>query len=168
MLDRFGTNSTQLIGILAFAAATSACLLKAYRSKLYGASTWKMLALINGILLLEIFIGLRHRIHDLANTLLAARGLYSERRGMQEIVITSVAALALIFAIVLFSWRHTATGATRLAVGITIAVITLFAIETVSLHAVDAVLYRQFGSVMLIGWLWAISAVGICLAATRH
>ena len=31
--------------------------------------------------------------------------------------------------------------------------------EIVSLHAVDAVLYRRVGSILLIGWLWAIAVV---------
>jgi hypothetical protein len=43
--------------------------------------------------------------------------------------------------------------------------VTLFAIETVSLHALDAAYYRPIGAVLLIGWLWSIACAGICLAA---
>jgi hypothetical protein len=163
MLDRFGTNPTQLTGLLSFAAATMACLIAARRSLGRNARIWQLLAFINGLFLIEIFIGLRHRVHNYVDALLMAEGQYGHRREMQEPTIIGLATLALLCAtLLLFSRRL--TGAVRTAASLTIALLALFAIETVSLHALDAIYYRPIGTVLLIGWLWAIAAAGICWA----
>ena len=49
----------------------------------------------------------------------------------------------------------------KVAASITVGLLALFAIETVSLHALDAVFFRTIGSVFAIGWLWAIAAAGM-------
>jgi hypothetical protein len=74
--------------------------------------------------------------------------------------------LVLTFAAIIFIWHKANGTSANFAVGITIAVSLLFAIETVSLHAVDAVLYRPIASVMIIGWTWAIAGCGVVLAAS--
>jgi hypothetical protein len=164
MLDRFGINPTQLAGLLSFGAATTACVIAAGRSSWRDARAWQVLALINGLFLIEIFIGLRHRIHDYLVALLMAEGEYGQRRGMQEFIIIGLATIALIFA-TLLSFSRRLAASVRIAASLTIALLALFAIETVSLHALDAVYYRPIGPVLLIGWLWAIAATGIFLAA---
>jgi hypothetical protein len=164
MLDRFGTNPTQVTGLLSFAAATIACVIAARHSSWRDARVWQVLVFINGLFLMEIFIGLRHRIHDYLAALLMAEGEYGQRRGMQEFIIIWLATIALI-CVTLFLFSHRLAGTVRIAVSLTIALLALFAIETVSLHALDAVFYRPIGPVALIGWLWAIAAVGVCWAA---
>ena len=164
MFDRFSINATQLTGMLSFAAATIACLIALRRSKWPDARTWTLLALANCIFVVEIFIGLRHRIHDLADSLLMARGLYDERQEPQEIITIWFGIIATFFVILPLFLRRVGEVDVRLAASITIALFALFAIETVSLHATDAVLYRSIGPVYTIGWIWAAAAVGICLA----
>ena len=167
MLDRFGTNSTQLTGLLSFAAATIACLIAARHSDSRDAPTWRLLALMNGLFLIEIFSGFRHRMHDLVKAMLMAEGLYAHMHGwIQEIIDILIAIIAIIFVTLLLFWRQVAGGAARVAVSVTIVVVALFAIETVSLHELREVLYQQIGPVLMIAWLWAIAAAGICLAAT--
>jgi hypothetical protein len=96
--------------------------------------------------------------------LLIAEGEYSQRRGLQEFIIVGLATITLICVMLsLFSRRL--AGTVRIAAGLTIALLALFAIETVSLHSVDAALYGPIGPVALIGWLWAIAALGICWTA---
>ncbi len=51
-----------------------------------------------------------------------------------------------------------AGGAGRIAASLTIIVLALFAIETVSLHAVDAMYYQPIAPILSIGWMWAIAA----------
>jgi hypothetical protein len=166
MFDRFGTNPTQLIGILSFAAATIACLRATRYPWLPDARAWKVLAFVNCLFLIEIFVGLRHRTHDIANRILMAEGKYAQRGPVQEIIILSLAAIAVILA-VLVLFRYQAAGrAARVAISITIAVLALFAIETVSLHAVDAVFYRSIGPLLLIGWIWALASAAIVFAAS--
>jgi len=115
--------------------------------------------------MLEIFIGLRHRLHDLAVAALLAHSEYGERSSIQEIIISSFAVVAIGLAAVIFFCHKDVVGSAKVVTGITIAVSLLFAIETVSLHAVDAVFYHPVGSVMIIGWIWAVAASGVVLAA---
>jgi len=164
MLDQFGTNLTQLTGLLSFAAATMACIFAARRSISRDARIWQLLAIMNGLFFIEILIGLRHRVHNYVDALLMAQGQYGERRWMQESMIIGLATIAIICVVPLLFSRRLAGGA-RLAASLTIALLALFAIETVSLHALDSVYYRPIGSVLLIGWMWAIAAAGICWAA---
>jgi hypothetical protein len=164
MLARFGINPTQLIGLLSFAAATIACVIAARRSTWRDARVWQVVAFTNGLFLIEIFFGFRHRIHDYLVALLMAEGEYDQRRGAQEFIIIWLATIALI-CVTLFSFSRGLAGTARIAASLTIAMLALFAIETVSLHALDAVYYRPIGAVLLIGWLWAIVALGICWAA---
>ena len=106
MLDRFGTNPTQLTGLLSFAAATIACVIAARRSFGRDARIWQLLAFMNGLFLIEIFIGLRHRVHNYVDALLMAEGQYGQRRGMQESMIIGLATIGLVcMAILLFSRR---------------------------------------------------------------
>jgi hypothetical protein len=165
MLDRFVINPTQLAGLLSFAAATIACAIAARRSGWRDARAWQLLVFINGLFLVETLVGLRHRIHDYLAALLMAEGEYDQRGGMQEFIIIWLAAIALISVMLFLFSRLLAGRAVRLAVSLTIALLALFAIETVSLHALDAVYYRPLGPVLLIGWLWAIAAAGICWSA---
>ncbi len=168
MFDRFITNPTELTGLLSFAAATIACLIATQLSGWRDARIWKVLALMNCLFLIEVYVGLRYRINELVITLLKTKGLYAQLHGSnQEIVILSIATIALVFVTLFLFWRQVAGGAARVAASITIAVLALFAIDTVSLHAFDAVFYRPIGPVLILGWVWVIAAAGICLAAAQ-
>jgi hypothetical protein len=165
MLERYITNPTELTGLLSFAAATIACLIATRRSGSRDARIWRLLALMNCLFLIEIYFGLRFRIAELAVMLLKTRGVYAKLHGLtQEIMIVAIAAIALVFVTLFLFWRQGAGGAARLAASITIAVSALFAIEMVSLHAVDAVFYRPIGPVLMLGWVWVIATAGICAA----
>jgi hypothetical protein len=166
MLNLFNTNPTDLTGLLSFAAATIACLIATWRSGSRDARTWKVLAIMNCLFLIEIFFGSRYRITGLAITLLKAEGIYVQMHGwIQEIIIILIATIGLIFLMLCLFWRQVGGSAARVAASITIAVLTLFAIETVSLHALDVVFYQSIGPVLMIGWVWAIASVGIWMAA---
>jgi hypothetical protein len=164
MIDRFGINLTQVIGFSSLAAAAIACLIASHRSTRCGARIWQLLGLINGIFAIEILAGSRHRIHDYANALLIAEGAYAQRRGAQELIILLLATIAMVCAVRFLLSRRLARSL-RIAACLTIAVLALFAIETVSLHALDAIYYRPIGPVLLIGWMWAFASIGICWAA---
>src|SRR5258708_9112969 len=155
MLDRVGINPTQFVGTIAFGGAAIACLIAARQRNTPDGRAWMVLALINCLFLVEILIGFRHRIHNLANSILIADGKYGDRGSLQEILILSLAAIACVLAtLVLFQFRF-ATSGVRMVASISVAVLALFAIEAISLHALDAVFYRAIGNVLLIGWIWA-------------
>lgn len=166
MLDLLDINPTQLTGLLSFATATVACLIAARRSR--DAATWRLLALINFLFLIEVFSGFRHSIHELADAMLQERGLHAQMHGwVQEIITILIATIALIFGTLFLFWRKIAEDAARAAVSMTIVVVALFAIETVSLHELRAIIYRPIGPVLLIGWLWVVAAAGIVFASSR-
>jgi hypothetical protein len=169
MFNRFDINSTQLIGLMSFITATIACLIAARRPDSRDARIWKMLAFINLLFVIEVYIGLRHEIAALAKSWLVANGLYANMHGgIQAFTIALVATSALIFAALMLASRSVASGGARLAAGITVAAFALFTIEIISLHALDALFYRPLGPVAVIGWMWLIAAVGISLATFRR
>jgi hypothetical protein len=167
MLQHFATNPTQLTGLLSFVAATIACLVAARRSTSRDARTWYLLAFANFLFLTEVYFGLRLRITARAIEMLKPRGMYNLLHGsyqeMLDLVIATIAAILVILVLT----RCQVGRATRLALSLTVAVLALFALETVSLHAIDAIFYRPIGPVLTVGWLWAIAAAAICFAATR-
>ncbi len=166
MIDRFITNPTQLTGVLAFAGAAIACAIASRRTQGRDTRLWALLAVVHFLFFIEIFAGFRHRIHDFADGILMARGLYDERRAPQELIVMSVGAIAFVFVLLPLLLRRFSLAA-RLAASVTIAVSGLFAIELVSLHAIDAIFYRWIGPVYLIGWMWAAAAIAICLIASQ-
>jgi hypothetical protein len=156
-----------LTGLLSFAAATIACLIAARRSGARDAPTWRLLALTNCLLLVETYIGFRYHIADFARAIAEANNLYARRKEILESSDILLATIALIFVTLFLLRRHNTSRGVRTAASITIVLVALFAIESVSLHALDAVFYRPIGPVVVIGWLWAIAAAGICLAAAQ-
>jgi hypothetical protein len=62
MLDRLGTNPTQVIGILLIGLATLACLSALRRRPSRDVLVWRALAFTNGLLVIEVLIGLRFKI----------------------------------------------------------------------------------------------------------
>jgi hypothetical protein len=169
MFNRLDINSTELIGLMSFITATIACLIAAQRSDSRDARIWKMLAFINLLFVIELYIGLRLEIAALAKSWLVASGLYANMHGgIQAISIALIAISAVIFAALMLVSRSVASGGARLAAGITVAAFALFATEIISLHALDALFYRPLGPVAVIAWLWLMAAAGICLATFRH
>ena len=164
LLSRFIAYPSDLIGLLSFATAAIACAVAARRSAVRDPRTWYFLALMNCLFVMEIYFGSRYRITELAKTALAKEHLYGTLHGwFQEIVIIAIVVVILL-AVILFVWRITGTGA-RVAAILTIAVMVLFATETISLHSIDAIFYRPIGGVLLLGWVWAGAALGIVVSS---
>jgi len=163
MLDRFGTNPTQLLGILSFSFSTLACLFAALRSP--DARIWKVLAFVNALFLVEIIAGFRFRVLNWVRTLLQDRGEYQQLHGKYQAVAILALAGAIAMFLVLRLLPRIARPATRACASLTIVLLALFGIETISLHEVDAIFYLRIGPVLLVGWLWAVASAGIGLAA---
>jgi hypothetical protein len=148
-------NSTEAAGFLAFipAALASAAAFGATRtSRRRERRTWAVFAVIYALLSIEILMNLRHRVDQAIGDGLRAAGVYPERRPAQ--------AAAVVIAIILgalatrFIVRLAPTTRLSIASGATAALLLLFMVESISLHAVDGILYRRIGPVMLIAWLW--------------
>lgn len=157
MLSLADTNPTQILGVLAFAAAAVACALAARRSRGQAASVWKLLALLQIVFVIEIVLGLRHQIHGGVDAFLQDRGWYDQRQPVQLglLAVALLAGVAGGVAVLRWCRSHRAAAPAVLA---SCAVVGLFALEMISLHAIDAVLYRLIGPVMLIALLWVACA----------
>src|SRR5258708_33254716 len=92
VLDPLGINTTQLIGLLSFAASTIACVIAARRLTGGSARIWWVLGVINALFFFEIYIGSRHRIHDYVNFRLVGEWEYGQRRGLHQAVLIGVSA----------------------------------------------------------------------------
>ncbi len=166
MLEQFGTNPSQLIGVLSFALTTWACLYAARSSNAREARVWKLLSIVNAFCLLELIIGFRFRILEFARATLKQEGVYDQLHGrVQAITVAAIATGALLLAAVFIFSRVIPGGPAKLAAGMTVVIPASFATEMISLHELYPVLYRQIGPLITIAWIWIGAAAGICFAA---
>jgi hypothetical protein len=138
-------NATQIAGLLSFGGAS---LFTAWAWRHYRLGT--VLCLINGALAAECLVGSRFQAHSVVIVQLKARGLYDARMLPQEYLTVGCVLLAILLFVLMLS----RPASRRLAVGATTLAVALFVVETVSLHAIDAALYRPLGPLAAIAWLW--------------
>jgi hypothetical protein len=166
MLDTVGINITQLVGVLAFAAASVACFVSGRSAELQDARIWKLLAVLNSLFLVDICLGFRYRFHDFIVAIMIEEQRYSQRNSAQAIIILFSSLIVLTLAGTIFVQLRPIRCSAIVAMSLTTGVALLFTLETISLHAVDAVLYRPIASVLIVGWIWATASLGVVLAAT--
>lgn len=147
-------NATQWAGIFAFGGAALLCFC-VHRSP------WVRIGAIYAGMGLECAVGLRHHLHSIIVHIMGP--LYDERAGVQVALIGVVLVIGGALSI-LFVHRNKSS-APPVVTAATIAAIGLFSIETISLHAVDAMLYKPTGGLLLIGWLWIALALVITFSA---
>ena len=152
-------NTTQLIGFVAFGAATLACAQRARSEPKY----WWALTTANAVLFIEILANTRHQVHDLANAFLVERGMY-EFRSRWQMVLTAVVLVLLLAAMYLAHSRIRSRPAAAASAGVCFGV-GVFAAEIISLHAVDVFLYRTVGSLSVISLVWLATSAWICTSA---
>ncbi len=155
------SNPTQVVGQASFALAALACAWVGRRQ----ASPWRTLAAVQALWVLELCVELRLRSHDGVDALLQSRGWYAGRAAVQVGLLAALllAVLALAATTLPRWWRRDPAG--TLAILATAAIGALFLIETISLHAVDAVMYATTWGVMTVGWLWAGAALIVVVTA---
>lgn len=114
---------------------------------------WGTLAVLHALWALEILLDLRHRFRAAAVLLLEDRGWYASRALWQSAAV--VAALLLGAALVGLALRpYRRDGPALGAIAGTALALTLLAVETISLHRVDAVMYAEAGPLIVLAWLW--------------
>jgi hypothetical protein len=173
MLSDAPLNTTQLAGMLAFGMAgltafyASRSVASADQS---AARQWRWIFIFQVLFCIEIWLGTRHAVHDMVNDWLRAMGIYQDRATLQKWMLVT---LVLSGALAGFSgWpgalqTRPKSPMLKLAIACTAAVVLLFLIETVSLHAVDRVLYHQAGPVLLIAYAWMAGAAAVTGLAWR-
>jgi hypothetical protein len=157
-------NTTQIVGVVAFACAALACFVTGRRKP------WQAIAIVHSLFAIEVIAGLRHFATGSVNSVLREGGHYADRQIPQFIL------LVLLILGGVWLWRtlrRHKTGAARLATDATLFAALLFAIEALSLHAIDALLYMPLGPVKTIAWLWmwaagTVAAAALSLRAARR
>ncbi len=151
-------DATQWAGLVAFGSAAAACLSLRVPSG-------RILAAVNGCLAAECALGFRHGIHDRVIALLG--DYYPERQPFQIALVLIAALTGLI--LLARRWRGARKTSVNVSLIATGAALLLFAVETISLHALDRLLYRPAGPVLFIGWLWiATGSLTMVSAITRR
>lgn len=155
-------DANAVAGLSAFAAAAAACLRVSLRRG-RSAALWATLAALHAAWALEIVLNLRYRFRAAILPLLQDRGWYASRTAWQGAAI--VAALLLGTGLAAWAWRrHRGDRAALGAIAGSALAFLLLAVETISLHRVDAVMYAEAGPLVLLAWAW-IGAGAIVIAS---
>ena len=157
-------NATQCVGIITFGIAAIASTLVWHAAR-DARRHWALIVIINAVLAAECAMGMRHRLHAFATDWLTARNLYGARHMPQEYLVIVAAAVGASLALAIAVRARRRSMECLAAWLASIFSLILFAIETVSLHSTDAVLYSTAGPVALIGWLWLILGSATALSA---
>jgi len=163
-MSGLGLDPSRLAGTVAFATVAIVCAAAA-RIAPRRAPLWGVLGAVYLALLAEVLVGLRYRLHDAFNDWLQARGWYASRGEWQGELLAGM--LVAVVALVAFAcWRHRRDRAAMAAIVVTAIGVSLFAIETVSVHRIDAIMYAPAGPIVALAWMWiAVSALVSVAAA---
>jgi hypothetical protein len=159
-----GLDPSRLAGTAAFATVALACAAAAWVAP-RRATLWWALGAVHLALLAEVLIGARYRLHDAFNDWLQARGWYAARGEWQGELLLGIL-VAAVGVVALACWRHRRDGAALVAIAVTAVGVSLFAVETVSVHGVDAIMYAPAGPIVALAWMWiGVSALVSAAAA---
>jgi len=148
-------NSTEAAGFIAFIPAAIAAFIAAIADRRPPVRNgWALIGAIYVMLSAEILASTRHRLGIVLREWLRATHLFPERRPVQAALILVILAIVLLAAFALVGRAPARTLAA--ATGATAAALGIFIVETVSLHAVDGLVYAPLGPILLIGWLWLV------------
>jgi len=148
-------NYTQWAGIIGAGTVVLTCLLVSWCST-YSRQTWSILALFHLLFLFEILLGYRHDAHDAFSNVLRHLSLYAEKQTAQIILIIIATCLAILITSWLISRIRNRPTTEKVAILASLMVFFLTVIEMISLHNIDAILYKSIGPISFIGWLWII------------
>ena len=153
-------DPTRIIGLIACLFALVSCGIAwaivrgaAHRGRLAAA-----LAVFEAALFLDMAFNVRWQLHDLLENEAIARSLYGQRFGPQHVAL-SLIGCALAAGMGLALWRLRGRAGASLAVCGGILSLSCWCVEVISLHAVDAVLYRTVHGVMFVSLIWIVCSL---------
>lgn len=162
---------TSVAGLLSFGIATLSSGIALFRLRNVPAVAWPVawIAALESLLLLDMAMDARWALHGNVMQFALHRGFYAQRHGIQ------IAGLTILFAILVFG-AAMMTRRLRDRLGALVAAwsallaLTMWCVELVSLHEIDAVLYHQVDGFMVIAFVWMIlgatTAISIQLEAS--
>lgn len=121
-----------------------------------------LLTVLNTILFLDMACDGRWRLHDLLEHAAIERSLYGQRHGWQIVALATLGGVLLV-ALGTALLRVWGRPGERLAVCGALISLSCWFVEVVSLHAVDAVLYRTVAGVKLVSIFWIACSLMTCL-----
>lgn len=164
-------NSTQLAGLIGFGATALLCA-RATWCQRPARNLWLALSIFYSLIFVDVVAQLRHLVRVEIVVTLKALGVYGDRRIAQMALLIGLGLIAAFFSLRLLIRMRGLTASARIAFVGAMLVLSLYVLELISLHAIDALLYRQTGPMLLIGWLWlassAISAAAAVAAVKKH
>lgn len=158
-------NPTQAVGLMAFLSAFLSCMSAGHFATW---TKWRPLAVMYLLFLLEIAMGWRHELRSIVNDVMQSAGIYVDRAMIQLALVVTLLAFGLLLLVIYRSLANEARLQAKnrvAAIVATVLLVSLFILEIISFHRVDALLYQIFGGVMIIGWMWASLAFVILISA---
>jgi hypothetical protein len=148
-------NPTQFLGLISFGLA-ALLNFTAWRWATLPRRLWGALGVTYTLMVVELWASSRFQWSFYLLKLLPPLMRYEDRRGPQTAAVYGVFAVALLGAVGVAVAVRYLSYTKVMSLAAVLCAIILFVLEAISLHAMDQVLYRQVGTVLLIGWLWAI------------
>src|SRR5690606_12386341 len=124
----------------------------------------RVLAAANGLMAAECALGLRHTLH---NKMIWLLGEYYRERLPFQVALLLAASLAAL-TLLAMRWSRVTDAPDTTPLMATGAALLLFALETISLHAIDRLLYLRAGPILVIGWLWIAAGSLTIISAARN
>ncbi len=116
------------------------------------------LLLVEAGLLVDAIFNLRWRFHDLLANKANALHVYGQRTAPQIIVLALIAGVVGVAAAIGLWHLRQRPGAAMAVAGVILS-LGCWAFEVISLHAVDALLYRPIHGVMRVAMIWVLAAL---------
>ncbi len=127
------------------------------------ARVWGILAAIHILFLAEMFLDVRFTVHNRFDRMLQLVGLY-EHRAFLQVPLLALLLLCIIM-MLRFAMRGENAKTVKLAQGASLFTMLIFVFEIISLHRIDTLLYFQLAGIMVIAWLWSLSATIVAVSA---
>ena len=164
-----GIDATQISGATTFAIVSAACWGAARRRPHQPcARIWTVLAVLLMVLAADVVWGGPHQVHNLVSQWLQQSGQYAQRQTLQAALL---GAGLLVFGLALWGTLQATKGCAqpvRWAALCALGLLGVFCVELISLHGIDAVMYRQLGPLKVVGWLWLLWALPVGWMARRR
>ena len=167
MLPSNEANSL-LQGSVAYALAALACAVAGFRGS--GSTRWRRgwraLATAYALLFVDMQLSLRFELKNAMSDIARNLGLYDGRRTPQLIALGALGCVALLVFVVIV--RSRLESSSKLALLGLATSLGCVALELVSLHRVDRIVYHYAGPSTVIAWLWTTGGVLAAAGALMH
>lgn len=164
-------NYTQLTGLIGFGTAALLCLWAVWR-QIHERDIWIALSIGYLLMFVEVLAEMRHQVHGVIGDTLKLLGIYEDRRTGQTISIVVTVCVVAFLGLPMLRRMRNLVFSVRLALVAGMLAFASILMEIISLHAIDEILYKPIGPVLLIGWLWLvcglISAGAVVVVAKKR